>query len=277
MELLQIFPQYFIATVVFLLGLIIGSFLDVIACRFHTGKSINGRSRCMSCGHTLSWYELFPLASYLILRGRCKNCNGNIPVRLLVMELVTGASFLLAYFTATSLLSLGLALVLVSLLVVIAVYDMKHMVIPHEFVFASLALACVSLLLHMDFAVNATFIISHLVSAVGVSLFYASLWVISKGRWIGLGDAKLAFPLALMLSPLEGFSMVVLSFWIGAGVSVVLLLAQKMLHSGKKHLPFLRIPLTMKSEVPFAPFMLLAFLAVFLMQVNVLSFMENLL
>ena len=273
---MELLPTWYMVTIVFLLGLIIGSFLDVIVCRFHTGKSINGRSRCMSCGHTLSWYELFPLASYLILRGRCKNCNGTIPVRLLLMELVTGILFLVVYFTTASLLSLGLALVVVSLLIVIAVYDIKHMVIPHEFVFAVLALACVSLLVQMNFIVNLPFIIAHLTSAVGASLFYASLWVMSKGKWIGLGDAKLAFPLALMLLPLQSFSMVVLSFWIGAGVSVVLLLVQKLLQSGKKHLPFLRIPLTMKSEVPFAPFMLLAFLAVFLMQVNVLSFMENL-
>lgn len=274
---MELLPAWYIATVVFVLGLIIGSFLDVIVCRFHTGKSINGRSRCMSCGHTLSWYELFPLASYLILRGRCKNCNGNIPLRLLLMELVTGVLFLLTYFTATSFLSLGLALTVVSLLIVIGVYDIKHMVIPHEFVFAMLALALVLLLIQTDFKFNLPFIIAHLASAVGASLFYLSLWVVSKGKWIGLGDAKLAFPLALLLSPIGGFSMVVLSFWIGAAVSILLLLTQKILRSGKKHLPFLRIPLTMKSEVPFAPFMLLAFLAVFLMQVNVLNLMENLL
>ncbi len=273
MEFLTILPSYYSATIIFILGLIIGSFLDVIVCRFHTGKSINGRSRCMSCGHTLSWYELFPLVSYLVLRGRCKNCDGNIPLRLLLMELLTGSLFLLVYLVSTSLLSLGLALVLVSLLIVVALYDIKHMVIPHEFVFAALALAVVSLFIEMGFVFNVQVLLLHLVSAVCASFFYAALWVVSKGRWIGLGDAKLAFPLGLMLVPLEGFSMVVLSFWIGAGVSIVLLLVQKLLKSGKKHLPFLHIPLTMKSEVPFAPFMLLAFLAVYFAQTDVLTLM----
>lgn len=273
MEFLQIFPPYYVGVVVFLLGLIIGSFLDVIVCRFHTGKSINGRSRCMSCGHTLSWYELFPLVSYLVLRGRCKNCNGNIPLRLLLMEFLTGSLFLLVYLVSTSLLSLGLALVLVSLLIVIALYDIKHMVIPHEFVFATFSLALLSLFAHTGLVFNVQFLLAHFVAGAGASLFYAALWVISKGRWIGLGDAKLAFPLGLMLLPLQGFSMIVLSFWIGAGVSIVLLLLQKILKSGKKHLPFLRIRLTMKSEVPFAPFMLLAFLAVYLAHADVLLLM----
>jgi leader peptidase (prepilin peptidase)/N-methyltransferase len=189
------------------------------------------------------------------------------------MELLTGSLFLTVFLTSTSLISLGLALVLVSLLIVIAVYDIKHMVIPHEFVFAMLAVAVVSLCIQTGLVFDGKLLTAHMVSAFGVSLFYATLWVVSKGRWIGLGDAKLAFPLGLMLMPLGGFSMVVLSFWIGAGVSIVLLLLQKLLKSGKKHLPFLHIPLTMKSEVPFAPFMLLAFLAVYLLQADVLILM----
>jgi prepilin signal peptidase PulO-like enzyme (type II secretory pathway) len=150
------------------------------------------------------------------------------------------------------------------------------MVIPHEFVFAAFVLALVSLFLETNFSFNVQFLLVHLVAGVGASLFYAALWVVSKGRWIGLGDAKLAFPLGLMLLPQGGFTMVVLSFWIGAGVSIVLLLLQKLFKSGKKHLPFFRIPLTMKSEVPFAPFMLLAFLAVYLLQADVLVLMNRL-
>jgi prepilin signal peptidase PulO-like enzyme (type II secretory pathway) len=189
------------------------------------------------------------------------------------MEFVTGVLFLLVYLVSTSLFSLCLTLVLVSLLIVIAVYDIKHMVIPHELVCATLALAIVSVFGQMDFSFNTAQFLTHGLAATGASLFYATLWVVSKGRWIGLGDAKLAFPLGLMLLPAGSFSMVVLSFWIGATVSIVLLLLQKLSKSGKKHLPFLRIPLTMKSEVPFAPFMLLAFLAVYLVAADVLTLM----
>ena len=133
---MEFLPPYFITGTVFLLGLIIGSFLDVIACRFHTGKSINGRSRCMSCGNTLTWYELFPLFSYLVLRGRCKNCNGRIPARLFFIEILTAFLFLYIALHTISLLELAFGLVLSSVLLLIVLYDYNHMIIPNEFVCA---------------------------------------------------------------------------------------------------------------------------------------------
>lgn len=266
---MDVLPGYYVVSVIAVLGLIIGSFLDVIVSRFHTGKSINGRSRCMSCGHTLSFYELFPVFSYLALQGRCKNCESKIPVRLFLMEVVTAFLFVYVYIYSLSFFLLCMGLVLVSTLLVIAVYDMKHMVIPHEFVFVMLGIALVVLFYSMGFSFNPGIFLSHIISAVCSSFFFGSLWFVSKGRWIGLGDAKLAFPLALMLQPIEAFSFVVLSFWIGAGISLVLLALQWVLQSGKHHLRILSVPLTIKSEVPFAPFMILAFIIVFFQQVNV--------
>jgi prepilin signal peptidase PulO-like enzyme (type II secretory pathway) len=269
-------PESLAIFIIFLLGLIFGSFLDVVASRFHTGKSINGRSRCMSCGHTLSWYELFPLLSYVLLRGRCKNCGGKIPTRLLLMEVITASLFVYVYLSVSTPLFLLLGLILVSLLIVASVYDINHMIIPHEFVFVLLFFAVALLLISSGFSTNVLAYVPHLFSACVASLFYGSLWLISKGRWIGLGDAKLAFPLALMLSPSGAFSMIVLSFWVGAAVSVMLLLLQRVLQSGKHRLPFFGSPLTMKSEVPFAPFVIAAFILVFFEQLDVLALMATL-
>lgn len=268
-------PDYYALFIIFLLGLIIGSFLDVVVSRFHTGKSINGRSRCMSCGHTLSWYELFPLLSYLVLRGRCKNCNGKIPTRLLAMELSTALSFVYVYIFSDSLVTLFLGLVLVSMLIVIASYDIQHMVIPHEFVFALAALSILVVAFKYNFTFEPEVLFMHVVSAVCVCGFFALLWVISKGRWIGLGDAKLALPLTFMLLPLEAFSAVVLSFWVGAGISIFVLVLQKIAVSGKHHLPIGKVPLTMKSEVPFAPFMILAFVLVYFQKLDVLALLSG--
>jgi prepilin signal peptidase PulO-like enzyme (type II secretory pathway) len=97
----------------------------------------------------------------------------------------------------------------------------------------------------------------------------------SKGKWIGLGDAKLALPLAFMLPILSTFSFIVLSFWIGAGLSIFLLGLQRLMRGGKKHLPITLQQLTMKSEVPFAPFMILAFIVVFWLHIDVLTIMSN--
>lgn len=273
---MELLPPYYLITVIFIFGLIIGSFLDVVITRFHTGKSINGRSRCLSCGHTLSWYELFPLLSYVALKGRCKDCGGHIPLRLLIMELITAGLFVYAYLVTDSLMAWALGCVLLSLLIVIAVYDIDHMVIPHEFVFAALALAVLIVGIALSPAFDLSVLALHALSGCLAFLFYGGLWLVSKGRWIGLGDAKLAVPLALMFYPLEAFSMIVLSFWIGAGVSVAILLIQKLLQSGKHHLPFVRVPLTMKSEVPFAPFMIAAFVLVYFHRIDVLAVMSGL-
>lgn len=273
---MEILPLYYVLSMVALLGLIIGSFLDVIVTRFHTGKSINGRSRCMSCGHTLSWYELFPLLSYVLLRGRCKNCSGHIPTRLLFMEVFTAALFVTVYLFATSFPFFIFSLILVSLLIVVSVYDIQHMVIPNEFVVTLLLCAAIFVGLEMYVTASMMGTVTHLISAFASSLFYALLWLVSKGKWIGLGDAKLAFPLGLMLTAQEAFSFVVLSFWIGAVVSLLIIVVQKILQRGKQSLPIFGVPLTMKSEVPFAPFMIAAFIIVFLGHIDVLSLMTHL-
>lgn len=225
----------------------------------------------MSCGHTLSWYELFPLFSYLVLRGRCKECGARIPVRLFLMEITTGILYAYTAVHAGSLLELFFGLVVMSLLIVVAAYDIRHMVIPHEFVLSLGVVALIAVAIEMSLGFGVGLVLEHLVAALSVSAFFGFLWLISKGRWIGLGDAKLAFPLAFMLTPLEGFSMVVLSFWVGAAVSVLLLLVQRILVSGQRHLSILRVPLTMKSEVPFAPFLIAAFILVYFQGIEVLS------
>lgn len=272
---MEFLPPYFLSTVVFVFGLIIGSFLDVIVCRFHTGKSINGRSRCLSCGHTLSWFELFPFFSYVVLRGKCRSCEGYIPARLLFTELFTAVLFLSVFLQVGVSLLLPLSLVLVSLLIIVMLYDYRHMIIPNEFVIAIGGLGIVYLGFEYSIGVPLSVLIFHILAALGASGFYFMLWLISKGRWIGLGDAKLAFVLGLFLYPLEAFSMVVFSFWIGAGTSLLLMGIVAVLKRGQKHLPFLPLTLTMKSEVPFAPFMIVSFCIVFFGHAHVFALINE--
>lgn len=265
-------PGALVAVFLFVLGSIVGSFLDVFTLRFHTGASINGRSHCLSCGQVLDWYELFPLFSYLFLRGRCRVCQSRIPARLFLMELGTGGLFVLVWYVAENWHMVSVGLLFAMLAIVITVYDVRHLVIPNAFVFATGAVT----LLHLGWVLWPEFdlltIVSYLVSGLLAFCFYASLWLVSQGRWIGLGDAKLALPLAATLSISQTFSFVVLSFWVGAGVSVALLLFQWGLKRGQTYLRFLRVPLTMKSEVPFAPFLLVAFALVYFFHVDVLRF-----
>lgn len=271
---MEYIPTFFLIMFFALLGLIIGSFLDVVTTRFNTGASLNGRSRCLSCGHTLSWYELIPLLSYLLLLGRCTLCGSHIPLRLLLTELLTAALFLWSFSVFGLSLQLALVLLLVSVLIVIVLYDYDHMIIPHFFVYLLLILGASHVGLAYTHVSEPKMLLFQMLTALGTASFFGALWLVSKGRWIGLGDAKLAFALGLFLNPLSAFSMVVFSFWIGALVSVLLLLVQSLVKGGKKPLPFSSLQLTIKSEVPFAPFLVAAFILVFVGQWNIMHLLE---
>jgi prepilin signal peptidase PulO-like enzyme (type II secretory pathway) len=229
----------------------------------------------MSCGHTLSWYELFPFFSYIILRGRCKKCGGRIPFRLLCMEVLTALLFVFVYSNSDTLFFLAFGLIISSLLIVIASYDMQHMVIPNELIITVICLATLYVGYEAYTAHSFSVLVTHGLSALSATLFYGFLWIISKGTWIGLGDVKFVFPLALMLSATQVFSFIALSFWIGAIISVLLLSIQKISQRGKRYLLFFQTPLTMRSEVPFAPFMIAGFILVFFQQINVLTIMTQ--
>ncbi len=255
-----------------MLGIIIGSFLNVVIYRLHTGKSLNGRSHCMSCGKTLSWFELFPIFSYFFLRGKCRGCRAYIPSRYFLVEFFTGILYMLVWHLfGGSLLLTILNLILISLLMIIVVYDMRHTIIPDEL---SLGVGVVAIaLLIQDFILyrNITDIGMSVIGGLCVFIFFGGLWYISKGRWIGFGDAKLALPLAIIVGLGGVFSMVVLSFWIGALVSVMLLGVGKIVNSGKIRLQFRTLPLTIKSEIPFAPFLIMGFLLVHFFHADIFS------
>jgi len=162
-----------------------------------------------------------------------------------------------------------------SILVVITVYDLYHFIIPDRLTLL-LTVLVVGLLGYQFWAgsVSDTELLWNVVSALGGSVFFLMLWVISKGRWIGFGDVKLAFPLGLLVGPEYVFSFVILSFWIGAIISLCLLGYQR-LSRGKAGLHLPSKALTMKSAVPFAPFLVASSLAILFTQFNVLSLFSS--
>ena len=158
-----------------------------------------------------------------------------------------------------------------ALLVVVLVYDLRHLIIPDRLVVLLIAVA--GLWLGYQYYNGAAWneLLLDSGAAVAGAAVFAFLWLISKGRWIGLGDAKLAVPLGLLLGASAVFSLLVLAFWIGAVVSVGLILVQYLLKRGQPHLRFLSQPLTMKSEVPFAPFLILSFWCIYWFNLDVME------
>ena len=115
-------------------------------------------------------------------------------------------------------------------------------------------------------------ILNSLFGAIGASGFFFLLWALSSGRWMGFGDVKLAFPLGLLLPLPLVFSMIMLAFYIGAVVSLCLLGSQFLARRGQFGLPFLPQTLTIKSAVPFAPFLVAGFLLTYLGGFDLLAF-----
>lgn len=256
-------------------GLIIGSFLNVVIYRLHTGRSLNDRSHCLSCGRQLEWYELVPLLSYLVLRGRCRSCQSLIPYRYALVESLTAAAFVLAYFKADGVIEFLFLATLLAIFIVGFVYDLYHMIIPDEVSWggAVIAAAFVSYLAFIQS--DLSILITAALGAGAAFLAYSSLWYFSGGRAFGFGDAKLAVSLGMLVGLSGVFSLVVLSFWVGAVTSLLLMLGQKIvLNITSIRRSSQRV--NMKSEVPFAPFLLAAFILVYFFNANVLTYIQAL-
>lgn len=264
-------PPWFFMMVCFGLGAIIGSFLNVYIYRFHTGKSLNGSSHCLSCAKRLHWYELFPLVSYLFLRGRCLGCKSSVPIRYFIVELATAGLFVLAAVVVSSWVELVWLLLMFVVLLIITVYDYYHYIIPDELTITLGILMATWLGGQWWGGVLSP---EDIMWTVGASLagagFFFFLWFVSRGAWLGFGDVKLAIPLGLWVGPTAVFSFIVLSFWIGAGVSLAILGYQKW-ERGKRRLHLSQKTLTMKSAVPFAPFMIAGAVVVYITHFNALS------
>lgn len=253
-----------ITIIFFILGLIIGSFLNVVIFRFNTHRSFGGRSGCMACQKKLLWYELIPLFSYLALKGRCSGCKTKISKQYFWVELLTGLIFAGLFlkfeniFYADTLVFAGtLAFygTMFSLLTVIAVYDLKHKIVPDVLAFVFGLLAFIGMFFFSSFGFNPHFpSVLEFLSGFIIALPFALVWLVSKGTWMGLGDAKLALGLGWLLGLSRVLSGAVVAFWSGALIGLLLIAFSK------KH--------SMKSEIPFAPFLVLGALLAFLFELH---------
>lgn len=255
----------FILTIIFfILGLIIGSFLNVVIFRFNTGHSFGGRSGCMTCQKQLCWYELIPLFSFLGLQGRCLACKAKISIQYPIVEFITGLlfaglflKFQDIFYINTVVFSISYAYyaTMFSILLVIAVYDFKHKIIPDvlSFIFGIIAFVGLFLFSNYLFYPHIPSILEFL-AGILLALPFALVWLVSKGTWMGLGDAKLALGLGWLVGFSRILSGAVVAFWGGAIVGIILIVFSK------KH--------GMKSEIPFAPFLVLGVLIAFLFELS---------
>lgn len=278
---------------VFIFGTIIGSFLNVVIYRYNSGTSpITGRSQCFACGRTLEWYELVPVFSFLAQKGKCRKCKTKLSWQYPAVEILTGGMFIAVFLLGKPVLETTYLLVIFSTLIVIAVYDLRHQIIP-DGLSAFFALASLLwFLCTIPGGYQEAFRFPYYWTLVaGPMLFFPfwALWFVSQGRWLGLGDGKLALGIGWFLGATLGGSAIMLAFWVGAAYALAIMAVQKIavivselkvgssaFHSAASKTRtccFVNIQhsahlLSLKSEIPFGPFLILAVFIVYFTGVN---------
>lgn len=251
---------YYYMLLLFIFGLIIGSFLSVIVSRIETGEGfLFGRSHCPKCKKRIRSYDLVPLLSFMVLRGRCRACEKRISPFYPLIEFITGASFAALFWRFADVFSganfyvfLGLHLVIIASLIALFFYDWFYYMIPDKILAPVSAIVLIFALANIflapitgsDFFIySAHSILSLILGVVVGGGFFLVLVLLSGEKWIGWGDVKLGAFLGLFL----GFPSILIalffSFISGSIVSLVLVLLKK-----KK----------MKDTIPFGPFLVVA-------------------
>jgi leader peptidase (prepilin peptidase)/N-methyltransferase len=263
----------FIFIFIFILGTIIGSFLNVVIFRLNTGMTIaTGRSICMICNRNLRWYELIPVFSFVIQSGKCRRCLSKISNQYPLIEIITGIIFVLIAYKFLPILysypifylwSFVVFAFIFSLLIVISVYDIRHKIIPDKLVYIFILISFLSIFVgHFS---GGLFLkiptIENLISGPVIALPFVLLWLLSRGRLMGLGDGKLMIGIGFLLGLSSGLFAVILSFWIGTIVSLPI-----MFLSRKK--------INMKTEIPFSPFLIASTLITFFFNFNMFSLVK---
>ena len=219
---------------IFIFGLAIGSFLNVLIFRLPANKSILGFSKCRKCQKRIVWYDNIPILSFLILKGHCRGCKAKISFQYPLVELLTGFLFLISFFVyQENPFFLIYILFLISLLVAIAFIDLKHFVILDNLILAGFLISLFYFLLTTFYLLPVD---CHIISCgfknsiFGLSFFagvYLFLFLISKGKWLGFGDVKMALWLGFVFGLKNSVDIFYLTFLIGFIFAIILLAFKK--------------------------------------------------
>lgn len=264
----------------FALGSSVGSFLNVVSLRYDPekflfGSSLLGRSLCPHCGRTLRWFELVPVISFVLQLGRCRRCRAPLSFQYPIGEILSGLIFVFVplrivsldkiYFQYPALHILsGLWIFVFTAFLLIALIDFRLSIIPDELNISILILGVLLIFASQPgfglaggsflesyaplFGFRENIWINHALGALIAGLFFLGLIFVTRGRGMGVGDLKLAVPLGLVFGWPDTIFIVGLAFIIGSLFGVYTMLSR-----GK----------TLKSFLPFGPFLVVAAAIIF--------------
>lgn len=228
-----------------ILGLCMGSFISALVWRLHSSLSfvgrlkqrlsmVKGRSMCPHCHHQLSAFDLVPVLSWLWLRGRCRYCHRSISWHYPVTELLTGGLFILSYVAwPRDLIGgyewayFGLWLAGLVILLSLAVYDLRWMLLPDALNYPLMLVSLISVVVlgQIEGLESIKGQIKGVMLAWGM---FASLYYLSRGQWLGGGDVKLSVSLGLWLGLPKAITGLLLAFYSATLIVLPLLLLRRL-------------------------------------------------
>ena len=234
----------------------------MIVTRLHVAKVATGRSKCLSCGEKIHSYDLIPVISYLLLRGKCRHCKISYGIASLIVEMMYGIVFVFLYHFILNgqLTSIGSILWLIYytllfiVLGVIALYDFRHTYIPvvYLLLYGVLTLAVLAL----RYQATPSYII--LLGPAILALPFFSLFLLTKGKGLGFGDILLFAGVGAFFSIEQGFAVLLISVWLGSLYGIVVIFKR-------------RVAKNTSTMIPFVPFIVLAFLIVLFTDISIFS------
>lgn len=258
----------YVLIIIFILGLGIGSFLNVVLFRMTTEKKFwNGRSECMHCKHILTWSELIPIISFLIQKGKCRKCHQKLSIQYPLVELITAMLFTAyIYLFIPDILSLYslswiqiskilITLTLITQLVIVFVYDLKYQLIP---VIQLRAIQTLGLIWFGLEYYQTRIMPDSFITAIICMFITWFLYVITKKQGIGWGDIELFLGLGLFIPLIWAMPFFFGSFFIGMIWGIIIMIIN---HNS-----------SLKQKIAFGPSIILTFIIVYtLIEIKLVS------
>ena len=245
---------------IFIYGLLIGSFLNVCIYRIPREESIAfPSSHCPNCGTSLKWYDLVPVFSFIVQRGKCRYCGEKISPQYPMIELLNAITYLFIYLQFGATLELFFYAIIFSLLIIITIIDLQHMIIPDILVILILVASIIYKILSFLLYNNPLYLLNSIGGLVLSGLLFTLIIVLSKGG-MGGGDVTLIASLGFILGIKKIFLTIFLSFILGAIISIFLLITKIK---------------NRKDPIPFGPFIVLGFSIVVFWGVQLLNLYKS--
>lgn len=239
-----------------LLGLAAGSFVNALVWRLHerAGKKklskkrkkelsiLHGRSMCPDCHHQLAINDLIPVLSWLSFGGKCRYCKKPISWQYPVVELASAGLLVFSWLfwpfekSGANLFLFAIWAVLFTILLAMAVYDIKWMQLPSKLVYSVGLISAVFVITKLAISGDLAKLLQHIIGALVVGGFFWAIYQISKGKWVGGGDVRLGFVIGGSLGWQSGILAVLLSSYIGTIIIIVLVIIKK--YKPKMKLPY---------------------------------------